>query len=81
MVVSPLNFPDLSILDAKNYCRNPDNSQIVWCYATDPDVKRENCRVPACNSQSMSVNYVQLYIFYKTNLKTTQIDFENSKIF
>ncbi len=26
------NFPDGGRAEAKNYCRNPDNSQYTWCY-------------------------------------------------
>ena len=27
-----LNFPDGGRAEAKNYCRNPDNSNYTWCY-------------------------------------------------
>lgn len=31
-----------------NYCRNPDNERMPWCYTTDPDVRWEYCKVPSC---------------------------------
>jgi len=34
-------YPD-SGLDG-NYCRNPDNSNFVWCYTTDPNVRWQTC--------------------------------------
>ena len=42
-------FPDNSVADAVNYCRNPDNEPVgLWCYTTDPKVRWEACDVPAC---------------------------------
>lgn len=44
------SFPDYSLEDADNFCRNPDNSaEGPWCYTTDPDRQREQCDVPKCN--------------------------------
>lgn len=53
------NFPDGTQLEAKNYCRNPDNETILkdplgggpagpWCYTTDPEVRWEYCGIPYC---------------------------------
>ena len=43
------DFPDESIADASNYCRNPANDwSRLWCYTTDPDVTWEKCIVPLC---------------------------------
>ena len=47
-VVVPEHFPDRSIEDAKNYCRNPDNSRFLWCYTTDPGTRWEYCAIPMC---------------------------------
>jgi len=42
-------FPENSVADAVNYCRNPDNEPVgLWCYTTDPKVRWEACDVPAC---------------------------------
>ena len=27
----------------KNYCRNPDEDQTIWCYTTDPQTRWEQC--------------------------------------
>lgn len=27
----------------KNYCRNPDDDKMIWCYTTDPKTRWENC--------------------------------------
>ena len=32
----------------KNYCRNPDNERMPWCYTTDADTRWEYCKVPSC---------------------------------
>ncbi|XP_019614671.1 PREDICTED: hepatocyte growth factor-like [Branchiostoma belcheri] len=32
----------------RNYCRNPDGGNGVWCYTMDPDRRWELCDVPQC---------------------------------
>ena len=40
-------YPELN--DAKNYCRNPQNSgQRPWCFTTDPNKRWEYCDIPKC---------------------------------
>ncbi|TRY84049.1 hypothetical protein DNTS_021078 [Danionella cerebrum] len=37
----------------ENYCRNPDGSEIPWCFTTDPKVRRAFCtNIPRCESES-----------------------------
>ena len=43
------SFPDASLSDASNFCRNPDNGQDVWCYTTDPNTRWEYCDVNLCS--------------------------------
>ncbi len=31
-----------------NYCRNPDNERMPWCYTTDSETRWEYCKVPSC---------------------------------
>ena len=46
---NPSAFPDESLEDAANYCRNPDNEQEgPWCYTTDPNTRWEYCEVYKC---------------------------------
>ena len=46
---NPANFPDDSIADASNYCRNPDSTSAgPWCYTTDPGTRWQYCDVPLC---------------------------------
>ena len=42
-------FPDASLADRQNFCRNPDNEPGVWCYTTDAAVRFELCDVPVCS--------------------------------
>jgi hypothetical protein len=45
----PEDFSDLTVLEAGNYCRNPNGSEDgPWCFTTDPDVRTERCPVPKC---------------------------------
>lgn len=31
-----------------NYCRNPDNERMPWCYTTDNETRWEYCKVTTC---------------------------------
>ena len=43
------SFPDATVSDANNYCRNPDgNADGPWCLTRDPDVREELCDIPVC---------------------------------
>jgi len=42
-------FPDKSVRAAKNYCRNPDDSDRPWCYT---DSTYEFCDIPMCRGLS-----------------------------
>ncbi|KAK2148431.1 hypothetical protein LSH36_498g02008 [Paralvinella palmiformis] len=44
-------YPDASVTDAANFCRNPSNDPALgpWCYTTDPDVRRETCAISKCS--------------------------------
>ena len=52
------DFPDLTLSDASNYCRNPDGRTAhgPWCYTIDPDVTWEFCGIPFCYKQGI-LNY------------------------
>jgi len=42
-------FPDHSLADAGNYCRNPSNNKGgLWCYTTDKHKRWEHCNVSIC---------------------------------
>ncbi|KAK3604327.1 hypothetical protein CHS0354_021125 [Potamilus streckersoni] len=41
-------FPDDSIKEAGNYCRDPNGKGLPWCYIKDPIKKFEICPVPNC---------------------------------
>ncbi|KAM7086817.1 prothrombin [Molossus nigricans] len=40
----------------ENFCRNPDGSTTgPWCYTTNPTVRREECSIPVCGQQKVTV--------------------------
>ncbi|CAF1614717.1 unnamed protein product, partial [Didymodactylos carnosus] len=42
-------FPDGSLFEAKNYCRNPDNEiGGPWCYVNEGALNWEFCDIPLC---------------------------------
>ena len=46
-------FPDASLSDAANYCRNPnkDNDISPWCYTMNANVMWEYCDIPMCSGK------------------------------
>jgi len=47
-------FPDATLADASNYCRNPDSKDGgLWCYTSDPDKQWEFCNVPKCHGNKI----------------------------
>uniref|UniRef100_A0A8C7JTR5 Plasminogen n=1 Tax=Oncorhynchus kisutch TaxID=8019 RepID=A0A8C7JTR5_ONCKI len=50
---TPDNYPCKG-LDL-NYCRNPDNERMPWCYTTDPETRWEYCKVPSCGDEDCYV--------------------------
>ena len=46
----PALFPDASLSDAQNFCRNPNKlAEGPWCFTMDSDTKWERCDIPSCN--------------------------------
>lgn len=57
------NFPDDTIGDAANNCRDPDESGYIWCYTMDPTGRWEKC-VSAGSSLFCSFSYFDLIYSY-----------------
>jgi hypothetical protein len=49
-------FPDASVADAANYCRDPDDEGLPWCYTTDPDVRWQLCGIHKCPGGKWHIN-------------------------
>ena len=48
----PADFPDATLADASNYCRNLDNAAAgPWCYTTNPNNRFDYCDVGYCGSE------------------------------
>ena len=46
-------FPDESIVDAANYCRNPNNeSDGPWCFVDGNGYSWQYCDVPRCSGNA-----------------------------
>ena len=46
-------FPDHSVSDAQNYCRNPDSSDgPPWCYVDNSQTSQQQCDIPECGKYS-----------------------------
>ena len=48
---TPGTFPDMTLAEAGNACRNPSRARAdgPWCYTLDPAVEWEYCPVHYCN--------------------------------
>uniref|UniRef100_A0A8C9RW30 Plasminogen n=1 Tax=Scleropages formosus TaxID=113540 RepID=A0A8C9RW30_SCLFO len=53
---TPENYPCKGL--TLNYCRNPDNERMPWCYTTDPDTRWEYCKVPSCGDEPSPIEPV-----------------------
>ena len=48
-------FPDDTVSDAENYCRNPDDEPFgPWCYTEDPNVRWNYCEIDDCSGMYSS---------------------------
>ncbi len=57
-VQSPHAHPfSLKLSDDSNYCRNPDDEPLPWCYTTNPHTKYEYCSIPICLIQGIWLQY------------------------
>ncbi len=45
----PAYYPEDTLGEAENYCRNPDGHHNPWCYTTDISVRWDNCDIPFCS--------------------------------
>ncbi|CAH1777809.1 unnamed protein product, partial [Owenia fusiformis] len=46
-------FPDGTVYDASNFCRNPTNHITgPWCFTTDPYVRWQQCSIPYCECKT-----------------------------
>ena len=76
---NPANFPDASIADASNYCRNTDGVESLWCYTTDPDVRGEFCDVPLCeDGKLICYHWVRLDTSYSALFMLQNVYHHNS---
>lgn len=41
-------YPDSSLADAQNHCRDPDLERAPWCYTMEPEPRWDFCDVPLC---------------------------------
>ena len=61
------DFPDSSISDAANFCRNPNKDpEGPWCYTITGTVIWERCDIPACgNNLLLFSTFILLNLFFE----------------
>lgn len=48
-----------TVVEAANYCRDPDSSGQPWCYVLHGRRRRDYCEIPICNG-------IEAYFLYNT---------------
>ena len=46
---NPVRFPDATLEDAQNFCRNPDGRMRPWCYVQNPKHMWNYCNILDCH--------------------------------
>ncbi|KAL4229862.1 hypothetical protein ACF0H5_010253 [Mactra antiquata] len=49
---SATHMPEISLSEAKNYCRDPGDDGFNWCYTTSTNVRWEPCVIAPCTSDT-----------------------------
>ena len=57
-------FPDETMEDVGNFCRNPDWEPSPWCYTTDPAVRFEECNIKLCEREYLG----QVSLFWTASI-------------
>lgn len=59
-------FPDHTLADASNFCRNPDRKEVgPWCFTTDPERRWEPCDIPFCSSEYNAPIHLTYRVFIR----------------
>lgn len=70
-------FPDQTLQEAENFCRNPDKrADGPWCYTTDPNTETESCGVVHCTGPGKYYNswyYITDYISKLVSIRAFDI--------
>ncbi|XP_060576104.1 apolipoprotein(a)-like [Ruditapes philippinarum] len=53
-------FPDKTLVNASNYCRDPDGEGFPWCYTTDPKIRWQHCGIYSCTGGDFWIGLVTL---------------------
>ncbi|XP_045165015.2 asialoglycoprotein receptor 1-like [Mercenaria mercenaria] len=67
-------FPETRLADAANYCRDPDEEGIPWCYTTDPDIRWQYCDIYKCPGGNWWIGMVILERKWKWMSTQTELD-------
>ena len=63
---SMANFPDATIGDAANYCRNPNNNRDgPWCFSSKTNTTKL-CNIPSCGKSMDQTNIEQSFYSFST---------------
>ncbi|XP_060579384.1 plasminogen-like [Ruditapes philippinarum] len=70
----PNMFPERSVANAANYCRDPDGEGLPWCYTTDPKIRWQYCGIYECPGGNYWAGMVVLEDVWKWIHTETELD-------
>ena len=71
------DLPDVKIVDAANYCRNPNSTAGgPWCFTIDPGTEWEHCDVQPCAGGECSGFFLTIY--FQSGLVQTDTDYNDN---
>ncbi|XP_073475668.1 hepatocyte growth factor isoform X3 [Aquarana catesbeiana] len=69
--VTPENYKCKDLRE--NYCRNPDGSESLWCFTTDPNIRIGHCsQIPKCDTSTHQECYYGNGITYRGTISRTR---------
>eukprot|EP00105_Crassostrea_gigas_P034028 XP_019918176.1 PREDICTED: uncharacterized protein LOC105317207 [Crassostrea gigas] len=63
-------FMGLSASEHENYCRNPDDDKLPWCYTVNSKIKFQYCNIPNCPERDCKIT--EIGINYRGKQRTTR---------
>nr|XP_034314022.1 uncharacterized protein LOC105317187 [Crassostrea gigas] len=63
-------FMGLSASEHENYCRNPNDDKMPWCYTVNSKIKFQYCNIPNCPERDCKIT--EIGINYRGKQRTTR---------
>ena len=58
------DFPDATLSEAGDFCRNPDFAMAPWCYTENAEWEWEYCDLPLCKGKMLQEGCNQMHTYF-----------------